>query len=76
MVRTSIEIPPDLNTRIGEFLLYSGLDHRDKGRAILYAIDQLAGQRAPDELIAICQAAKAITRAKQRKATQEPHTCQ
>ena len=68
MVRISIEIPHDLNMRIGEFLMYSGLDHRDKGRAILYAIDHLSEQKAPDDLIAICQAAKDITREKQRKA--------
>lgn len=72
MSRISIDIPPLLNGRINEALAHSDLDHRDKGRLLLFAVDQLLTQgELPEEFKAICRDAKAAIREKQKKRYQE-----
>lgn len=72
MSRISIDIPPLLNGRINESLAYSGLDHRDKGRLLMFAVDQLMAQgELPDEFKEQCRTAKDAIREKQKRRYQD-----
>jgi len=71
MSRISIEIPGALNARVNEALAFSQLDHRDKGRLFLYAMEKMIAEPLPEEFISLCKVAKDSIREKQKKRYQE-----
>jgi hypothetical protein len=71
MSRIHLEIPDWLNAKINRSLAESQLDHRDKARLFLYAIEMQIAVPLPDEFVAYCQHAKDDIRAKQKKRYQE-----
>lgn len=71
MSRISIDIPEALNVRVNEALAFSQLDHRDKGRLFLYAMEKIIAEPLPEEFMMRCSDAKDIIREKQKKRYQE-----
>jgi len=71
MSRISIDIPEALNVRVNESLAFSQLDHRDKGRLVLYAMEKMIAEPLPGEFLARCQAAKDAIREKAKAKWQE-----
>jgi hypothetical protein len=71
MSRISIEIPEALNARINESIAFSQLDHRDKGRLFLYAMEKMIAEPLPGDFLARCRVAKDAIREKQKKRYQE-----
>lgn len=58
MRKITLDIPDALDTEIAQYLLCSGLEHRDKGRLMLFATEMLMKENAPEELKTRCQRAK------------------
>jgi len=71
MSRISIDIPEALNVRVNEALAFSQLDHRDKGRLFLYAMERIIAEPLPDEFMTRCSDAKDMIRENQKKRYQE-----
>jgi hypothetical protein len=67
----NLVIPDALDTEIAQYLLCSGLEHRDKGRLVLFAVEELMKEAAPDRLKSVCEHAKTQIREKQKKRYQE-----
>ena len=70
-IQFPISIPDDLDKKIAWYLINNGLELRDKGRMILYAIENLMREDAPAELKERCKLAKDAIREKQKKRYQE-----
>ena len=66
-----MDIPDALDTEIAQYLLYSDLEHRDKGRLMLFATEMLLQKEAPQELKERCRIAKENIREKQKKRYRE-----
>ena len=66
-----MDIPDALDTEIAQYLLYSDLEHRDKGRLMLFATEMLLQKEAPQELRDRCKSAKDAIRDRQKKRYQE-----
>lgn len=71
MRKITLDIPDALDKAIVVYLACSDLELRDKGRMILYAIETLMRENAPDDLKERCKNAKDAIREKQRKRYQE-----
>jgi hypothetical protein len=71
MRKITLDIPDALDKAIVVYLAYSDLELRDKGRMILYAIENLMREDAPAELKERCKLAKDAIREKQKKRYQE-----
>jgi hypothetical protein len=62
MRKITLDIPDALDTEIAQYLLCVGLEHRDKGRLMLFATEALLKDDAPAELITRCNEAKEAIR--------------
>ena len=71
MRKITLNIPDALDTEIAQYLLYSDLEHRDKGRLMLFAAEMLIQKEAPQELRDRCRTAKDAIRERQKKRYQE-----
>jgi hypothetical protein len=67
----NLVIPDTIDAEIAQYLLYAGLEHRDKGRLMLFAVEKMLKEEAPRELIERCKIAKEAIREKQKKRYQE-----
>jgi hypothetical protein len=69
MGKLTLKIPEELDDHIDEFLVFSGMEIRDKSHIILYAIEKLVGtHEMPEEFKSVRGIAKNAIRerAKQR----------
>jgi hypothetical protein len=71
MRKITLDIPDALDTEIAQYLLCSGLENRDKGRMMLFAVEEMMKEDAPEKLKNRCEHAKAQIRAKAKAKWQE-----